>query len=109
MIHLSDTAIRVYHIKGNLFINNKIGNLINHEYILSGGSSLNLDRTQFLGETTRAAGGGFNTVSISNSGIIDVRIDRVGCNDIISRYNTNLKPYVGNLAYTTVKIQSIRK
>jgi parallel beta-helix repeat protein len=109
MIHLSDTAIRVYHSKGNLFINNKIGNLINHGYILSGGSSLNLDRTKFLGETIRATGIGFNTVSISNSGIIDVSIDRVGHNDTVSRYNTNLKPYVGNLAYTTVKIQSIRK
>jgi poly(beta-D-mannuronate) C5 epimerase len=106
VIQLSGNAIRLSNNTGTLFINNLVGNTNDYEYIISSNSTLNLVKTRFVGDVVRAAGTEINTVNIINSSIIDVVTERAGANDTSSRYDTNVKPYVGKLSYMTIKIYS---
>ena len=106
VIQLSGNAIRLSNNTGTLFINNLVGNTNDHEYIISSNSTLNLVKTRFVGDAVRAAGTEINTINIINSSIIDVVTERAGANDTSSRYDTNVKPYVGKLSYMTIKIYS---
>ncbi len=106
VIQLSGNAIRLWNNTGTLFINNLVGNTNDHEYLISGNSTLNLVKTRFMGDAVRAAGTETNTVNIINSSIIDVVTEIAGANDTSSMYDTNAKPYLGNLSYMTIKIYS---
>ena len=105
-IQLSNSAIRVYNNTGSLFVANKVGNTNDHQYVVSGNSNLTLVKTHFVGDRIRSAGTESNVVTISNSGIIDVTVERQGANDTSTRYDTDRQPYIGNLSYATINLHS---
>jgi parallel beta-helix repeat protein len=105
-IQLSNNAIRLYDNTGTLFVSNKVGNSQGHQYIVSGNANLTLLKTQFIGDRIRSAGTLSNTVTIFNSGTVDVVTERAGTNDTTQQYNTDIKPYVAKLTSATVRLYS---
>lgn len=105
---LVNNAIRVFNNTDTTFINSKVGTSNAHQYIISGNSTLNLQKTQFLEDRVRAAGKDSNVVKIRNSGVINVVIgDSVNKTKAL-RYDTDLQTYIANLTYTTIRLYSNR-
>lgn len=107
VLPLANNAIRVYNNTDTVFINSKVGTSNTHQYIISGNSTLNLEKTQFLEDIVRAAGKDSNVIKIWNSGVINV-ITRDAANNETKtlRYDTDVETYLANLSYTTIKIYS---
>lgn len=109
IIHLADNAIRIYNNTETLFAENRIGTTKGHEYLISGNSILNLVKTQFLGDTIRAAGRQPNVVKIWNSGTINIVSKPTGNSTEIIAHDTDEYPYLTKLTYDTIKIYSKAK
>jgi len=108
-INLASNAIRVYNNTGTLFIKNKVGNTIGHQYVISDNSTLDLIKTSFSGDRIRAAGTGTNTVKIWNSGIVEILSKQSENQSDTFSYNTDVKPYLGKLSYVTISLYSKHK
>ena len=109
VIHLAENAIRVYNNTETLFVDNRVGNTIGHQYIISGNSILNLVKTQFIGDRIRAAGVQPNAIKIWDSGIINILPNLSGNKTEIMTYDTDKQPYIRKISYNTIKIYSKTK
>lgn len=109
-IHLANNGIRVFNNNATIFKNNKIDNTYNHQYIVSGNSSLNLEDTSFLGDTVRSAGNDNNTLKIWNSGTIYVTTKGKDTNQTSTmKYNTDKIPFSASIYSMTLKLNSVKK
>jgi len=72
-IGTAKVGVSVSNNTGSVFAQNNIGVVKDSEYFISGNSTISLENTSFSSDRIRAADGGQNSVSISDSGMIDIR------------------------------------
>lgn len=106
MIPLANNAIRVYNNTDTVFINSKVGTSNAHQYIISGNSTLNLEKSLFLEDRVRAAGKDGNIIKIWNSGVINIVTGNLANETKTVSYDTDVATFVANLTYTTIMLYS---
>ena len=106
MIPLTNNAIRVYNNTDTVFINSKVGTSNAHQYIISGNSTLNLEKSLFLEDRVRAAGKDGNIIKIWNSGVINIVTGNLANETKTVSYDTDVATFVANLTYTTIMLYS---
>ncbi|MGA9743107.1 MAG: right-handed parallel beta-helix repeat-containing protein [Nitrososphaeraceae archaeon] len=72
-IRMAKVGISVSNNTGSVFTQNNIGVVKDSEYFISGNSTVRLANTSFSSDQIRAADGGQNSISISDSGKVDIR------------------------------------
>ena len=72
-IRMTKVGVSVNNNTDSQFIKNNIGVVEDSEYFIEGNSSIKLENTTFSSDIVRSEEGDQNSISIANSGIVDIR------------------------------------